>query len=139
MKLGQFDYGLAVGDDQQQSVLSQHLSAAEAARQSLEKKGLTKKTGKGTSLRELHNNIFDAIVRGKGKNGTIFVGRGSRTYDLVGKWVPNIVIGWMMGEKAKVESLVSDSAEHESSSEASFDKVGERDSDEEAYVYPKDR
>lgn len=44
-------------------------------------------------LRELHNNVFDAIVRGKGRGGTIFVGQGSRTYDWVSRWVPSGLIG----------------------------------------------
>lgn len=44
-------------------------------------------------LRELHNSVFDAIVRGKGRGGTIFVGQGSRTYDWVSRWVPGGLIG----------------------------------------------
>lgn len=138
-KLGNFDYGLAVDDDQQQLVISQHLSVADATRQRLEEKGLIKKA-KGTSLRELHNDIFDAIVRGKGRNGTIFVGSGSRMYDLVGNLVPSGIVGWMMGSrKEDAEMPTLGKTEHEGSSEGSadaWDKVGERDSDEE-YLYPK--
>ena len=44
-------------------------------------------------LRELHNSVFDAIVRGKGRGGTVFVGPGSRTYDWVSRWVPGGLIG----------------------------------------------
>ena len=51
----------------------------------------------GSSLRELHNCVFDIIARGKGRNGTVFVGQGSWIYDVVGKWVPSGVVGWMMG------------------------------------------
>ena len=47
----------------------------------------------------MHNSIFDAITRGKGKNGTIFVGRGARTYDLAGRWIPDGLVGWMLGGK----------------------------------------
>lgn len=140
--LGNFDYGLAVDDDQQQLVISQHLSVADATRQRLEKQGLAKKAAKGTSLRELHNEIFDAIVRGKGRNGTIFVGSGSRTYDLVGKWVPSGIVGWMMGShNDDGEIPTAEKTELEGSSEGgadAWDKVGERDSDEEAYIHPKD-
>ncbi len=139
--LGNFDYGLAVDDDQQQLIISQHLSVADATRQRLEKQGLVKKAAKGTSLRELHNDIFDSIVRGKGRNGTIFVGSGSRTYDLVGKWVPSGIVGWMMGpHNEEVDMATSEKTEHEGSSEEStdaWDRVGERDSDEEAYIHPK--
>lgn len=132
-QLGQFDYGLAVDNDHQQLVLSQHFSVAEATRSRLENKGLLKKSATGTSLRELHNDVFDAIVREKGKNGTIFVGRGSRTYGLVGKWVPSGIVGWIVGAgKAEVQSSAPETVEHEGTSEVGWDKVGERDSDEEA-------
>lgn len=106
LKLGHLDYGLWSEDQQQQMVLSQHAPRAEATKQRLEMKGLVPKTAaKGTSLRELHNNIFDAIVRGKGKNGTIFVGSGARTYDLVGKWVPTGVVGWMLRDMGQNQRL----------------------------------
>ncbi|KAL8903315.1 MAG: hypothetical protein Q9207_004003 [Kuettlingeria erythrocarpa] len=49
----------------------------------------------GTPLRELHLELFDAIV-GK-RNGTVYVGRGSRTYDYLGKFVPDGLVGWMLG------------------------------------------
>ena len=51
---------------------------------------------RGTMLRQLHNGVFDAIERGRRSGGTIFLGRGSRTYDLIGRWVPEGIIGWMM-------------------------------------------
>ena len=44
-------------------------------------------------LRELHNEIFDAVT-GR-TSGTIFVGRGARTYALVGAWAPAGLIGWL--------------------------------------------
>lgn len=94
-RLGHFDYGTTLADSQQ-LVPSQYSLRAEFARRRLEQKGV-KKTVKGQSLRELHNGVFDAIVRGKGRNGTVFVGRGARSYDLIGKWVPDGVVGWMMG------------------------------------------
>ena len=95
-QLGHFDYGLAASDDQQQLILSQHVSLAEATRKRLQQKGLLQVKSKGTSLRELHNSVFDAIVRGKGNNGTVFVGQGARLYDLVGKLVPGGIVGWMI-------------------------------------------
>ena len=138
LQLGHFDYGLSVENDQQQLVLSQHFSVAEVTRQRLEKRGLLKDSAKGTSLRELHNDVFDAIARGKGRNGTIFVGRGSRTYDLVGKWVPGSIVGWMTGAgKVEVQTPASEVVEHDKASEGSWDNLGERDSDEEAYIYPR--
>lgn len=49
---------------------------------------------RGTPLRELHLEVFDAIV-GK-RRGTVYVGRGSRTYDLLGKVMPEGLVGWML-------------------------------------------
>ena len=99
LHLGNFDNGVTVDHEEQQLALSQHLAIAEATRQRLESKGTVERTTKHTSMRELHNSIFDAINRGKGKNGTIFVGRGARTYDLAGKWIPDGLVGWMLGSK----------------------------------------
>ena len=81
---------------------------------------------KGQSLRELHNGIFDAMVRGKGRNGTIFVGRGARSYDLVGRWIPDGIVGLMMGA-ARVNGV--ETAEKEGSVEGSteWEKVDDND------------
>lgn len=51
----------------------------------------------GSPLRELHDGVFDAIKRGKAAGGTMFVGRGSRMYDFVARWVPDGLVGWMLG------------------------------------------
>lgn len=50
---------------------------------------------KGSSLRELHFGVFDAIVGDRGRGGTIFVGKGSRAYDYISRFVPEEIIGWM--------------------------------------------
>ena len=55
---------------------------------------------KGSNLRELHNAVFD-VMEGRG-GGTVCVGRGARTYALVGAWVPRGLVNWMMGLR-KVE------------------------------------
>lgn len=54
---------------------------------------------RGSRLSELHDGVFDAIKRGKGAGGTMFVGRGSRMYDIVARWVPDGVVGWMLGRR----------------------------------------
>ena len=113
-QLGHFDYG-AILADSQQLVPSQLSPRAEFTRRRLEQYGL-ERPGKGKSLRELHNGVFDAMMRGRGRNGTIFVGRGARSYDLVGKWIPNGIVGWMMGA-AKTHRI--ETAEKEGSVEAS--------------------
>lgn len=51
----------------------------------------------GSSLRELHNCVFDVVVGREGGGGTVFVGRGAWTYAFVGKWVPGGLVGWMVG------------------------------------------
>ena len=86
LKLGNFDYGPMSGAERQ-------LLDLRTIRPS--KGGEEPRTG--SSLRELHNCVFDIIARGKGRNGTVFVGQGSWVYDMVGKWVPSGVVGWMMG------------------------------------------
>ncbi|KAL8931750.1 MAG: hypothetical protein Q9216_007086 [Gyalolechia sp. 2 TL-2023] len=57
--------------------------------------GTEQRRVRGTPLRELHLDVFDAIV-GK-RRGMIYVGRGSRTYDILGKVMPEGLVGWMLG------------------------------------------
>ena len=127
IRLGHFDYGATLSDSQQ-LVPSQYSLRAEFARRRLEQKGIEKSV-KGQSLRELHNRVFDAMMRGKGRNGTIFVGRGARSYDLVGKWVPDGIVGWMMGA-AKTNRV--DVAENEESVEGSIEWEKVDDSEDRA-------
>lgn len=93
MRLGNFDMG-PNPDWKKQLVVSNNMPRAE-----LTKLRLQERIAKGSPLRTLHNDVFDAVVRGKGRNGTIFAGRGSRTYDLIGRLVPGSVVAWMMGMK----------------------------------------
>lgn len=51
----------------------------------------------GSPLRVLHDGVFDVMKRRKGAGGTVFLGRGSRMYDLVSRWVPDGIVGWMLG------------------------------------------
>jgi hypothetical protein len=55
----------------------------------------SKGAGRGSSLRELNDAVFDAMVSRRG--GTRRVGSGSRLYGFVGAWVPSGLVGWMMG------------------------------------------
>lgn len=50
----------------------------------------------GSSLRELNNALFDALVQ-KHPRKVWRIGRGSVAYDLVGTWLPSGLVGWMMG------------------------------------------
>lgn len=113
-KLGTFDYGSAPGGRQQiaqirapGSEAQEEVRSWDAATQSRYGEDyLAQMRGwqdnvKGSSLRELQNGVFDAIVREKGKGGTVFVGSGSWMYDFVGRWVPGGVVGWMLGARSK--------------------------------------
>ena len=51
---------------------------------------------KGSSLKELHNRVFD-VLTGREASEIRWLGRGSRVYDIVGTWVPYGLVGWMLG------------------------------------------
>lgn len=53
--------------------------------------------GKGSSLRELNNAVFDAMERRN--SGIVRVGMGSSVYGFIGAWVPRGLVGWMMGAR----------------------------------------
>lgn len=100
LKLGAFDnasdrdafkLAVALRHDNHDEDSSNSVSPAEADQRRI----------RGTPLRELHLEVFDAIV-GKRK-GTVYVGRGSRTYDLLGKAMPDGLVGWMLGLRTRRE------------------------------------
>ncbi|KLJ05896.1 hypothetical protein EMPG_10678 [Blastomyces silverae] len=59
----------------------------------------------GSPARDLHFAIFDALAPAskswlggrKRKQATVYVGKGSRTYSIVGNIVPSGLVGWMLG------------------------------------------
>jgi hypothetical protein len=51
--------------------------------------------GRGSSLRELNDAVFDAMV--SGRSGTVRVGMGSSVYSFIGRWAPRGLVGWMLG------------------------------------------
>lgn len=108
-KLGTFDYSHVGAKQHLQTIGSPDtMMWSSAARQSYASnyinqahvgrtKGLFGHTGKaGSSMRELHNAVFDALME-KRPRRVWRVGRGSVTYDLVGNWVPAGLVGWMLG------------------------------------------
>ncbi|KAL8670422.1 MAG: hypothetical protein Q9168_005034 [Polycauliona sp. 1 TL-2023] len=56
---------------------------------------------RGSPFRQLHLEVFDAIV-GK-RRGTVYVGRGARTYGILGKIIPQGIAQWMLSLKAQEE------------------------------------
>ena len=60
---------------------------------------------RGSSLKELHNAVFD-VIDGSVTNGTVRVGLGASVYGFVGRWVPKGLVSWMMGIR-RVDELAT--------------------------------
>ncbi|KAI1329698.1 DUF1776-domain-containing protein [Xylariaceae sp. FL0255] len=60
---------------------------------------------KGSSLRELHNAVFD-VIDGSETADVVRVGLGAGLYGFVGRWVPRGLVAWMMGIR-RVDELSS--------------------------------
>ncbi|PKS09842.1 hypothetical protein jhhlp_004465 [Lomentospora prolificans] len=58
---------------------------------------------KGSSLRYLHNTVFD-VIDGSITKETIRVGLGASVYGFVGRWMPRNLVTWMMGMR-KMDEL----------------------------------
>ena len=106
IRLGTFDTSSFVLHSRQLTISSQRaemLKWEESARHAYGKNYATVTAklggggvvGKGSSLRELNNAVFDAMVKGRG--GAVRVGMGSHIYGFVGRWVPSGFVAWMMG------------------------------------------
>lgn len=132
-KLGSFDIGNSAPKNQVQrteraDVLSWSASARAAYAQNYiaqkperDDFGVVsgrKPRAKGSSLRELNNAIFDALTQARPRR-VWRVGQGSVLYDVVGRWVPPGIVGWMMGMQSKPRSSVDDSM----SGSAQWEKV----------------
>ncbi|KAF2468182.1 DUF1776-domain-containing protein [Lindgomyces ingoldianus] len=108
-KLGTFDCSSVGGKQHLQSIAgpktnlwpttARALYAANYVNQSrvARSRGLfSQSSSTGSSLRELHNAVFDALTQ-KHPRRVWRVGRGSVTYDIVGNWVPGGLVGMMLG------------------------------------------
>jgi NAD(P)-dependent dehydrogenase (short-subunit alcohol dehydrogenase family) len=60
---------------------------------------------RGSSLRSLHNAVFD-VIDGSVTSGVVRIGLGSSVYGFVGRWVPRSLVSWMMGIR-RVDELAS--------------------------------
>lgn len=58
---------------------------------------------KGSSLRHLHNSVFD-VLDGSITSDVVRVGLGASIYGFVGRWAPRGLVSWMMGIR-KVDQL----------------------------------
>lgn len=60
---------------------------------------------RGSSLRDLHNAVFD-VIDGSNTSGVVRIGLGASVYGFVGRWVPRGLVAWMMGIR-KVDELAT--------------------------------
>ncbi|PHH70095.1 hypothetical protein CDD83_5518 [Cordyceps sp. RAO-2017] len=58
---------------------------------------------RGSSLRRLHNAVFD-VIDGSVAGDSVRVGLGASVYGLVGRWAPRGLVSWMMGVR-RVDEL----------------------------------
>ncbi|KJZ77492.1 hypothetical protein HIM_03216 [Hirsutella minnesotensis 3608] len=58
---------------------------------------------RGSSLRQLHNTVFD-VIDGSITGDRVRVGLGASVYGFVGRWAPRGLVSWMMGIR-KVDEL----------------------------------
>ncbi|KAI9734207.1 MAG: hypothetical protein M1834_002307 [Cirrosporium novae-zelandiae] len=77
---------------------------------------------KGSSMRVLNNAVFDALTL-KHPRKVWHVGRGSLTYDFIGRWVPGGIVGWMMGIKTVTVKAESDDDVMPGSESVQWEKV----------------
>jgi NAD(P)-dependent dehydrogenase (short-subunit alcohol dehydrogenase family) len=84
--------------------------------------GETGSVAKGSSPRELHNAVFDALVQKRPRH-VWRVGRGSLAYDLVGNWVPAGIVGWALGLQTVSMEDASGTQSVEDSTAQSWEKI----------------
>lgn len=79
---------------------------------------------KATPVRKIQDAVFDALVQ-KGGRRTWYVGQGSLAYEMVGRWVPAGVVGWMMGNRQRKERVqeVTEEEMRSSSGSLTWEKV----------------
>ncbi|GJN70501.1 hypothetical protein PLICBS_004559 [Purpureocillium lilacinum] len=70
---------------------------------------------KGSSLRRLHNTVFD-VIDGSIAADSVRVGLGASVYGFVGRWVPRGLVSWMMGIRRVDELSAWKSSSYEGSS-----------------------
>ncbi|KAF2754339.1 DUF1776-domain-containing protein [Pseudovirgaria hyperparasitica] len=123
MKLGTFDFSHIGNKNQLRAMSHNQVRTWPASSKTLyaqnyvaqgasaERTGLFCENGKGSkgsSLRGLHNAVFDALTASKPKR-IWRVGRGSVAYDFVGNWIPSGVVGYMLGiRRMPVEAMTTE-------------------------------
>lgn len=75
---------------------------------------------KGSSLRRLHNSVFD-VLDGSITADTVRVGLGASVYGFVGRWAPRSLVSWIMGIRKVDELSTWRTSSYEGSSRAASD------------------
>ncbi|KAJ5634617.1 hypothetical protein N7528_002459 [Penicillium herquei] len=139
LRLGHIDLGPTYRDSQSQvagtevlawSVQQRSLYASQYL-SSVEQRPVASagpKTVRGTSARSLHHAVMDALEpaslnifgQKRSKKHIMYAGRGARSYNVIGTWVPSGLVGLMMGYRSGY-SMGSDSPS--SGSETSWERV----------------
>jgi NAD(P)-dependent dehydrogenase (short-subunit alcohol dehydrogenase family) len=89
---------------------------------------------RGSPARNLHYAIFDSLApspksifgKRKRKRSVVYVGRGARSYGIIGDWVPSCLVGWMLGlgnPRHHLGVRSSDTSGSGNSSETGWEKV----------------
>lgn len=68
---------------------------------------------RGSSLRDLHNSVFD-VIDGSITSSVVRVGLGAEIYGFVGRFVPRSLVGWIMGMR-RVDELATWHSSHQAS------------------------
>ncbi|SPO07695.1 uncharacterized protein DNG_10390 [Cephalotrichum gorgonifer] len=84
---------------------------------------------KGSSLKYLHNAVFD-VIDGSNTSSTVRIGLGASVYGFVGRWAPRSLVTWMMGMR-KVDEL---SSWQSSSSEGSLNESDDGETSPQDFV-----
>ncbi|KXS98426.1 hypothetical protein AC578_1756 [Pseudocercospora eumusae] len=81
-----------------------------------------------TPLRQLHDTVFDELVASR-PHALLHIGRGSRTYDLIGVLAPPSFIAWMMGvgKRPSLARGTSDESLSRSAGSLTWEKVEENE------------
>lgn len=124
LKLGNFDLGSTYsrtlnrdiyqepGHEHSKALTHWHSSQRAAAQRS--RFGQSRDLIRGSSAREFHNAVFDALAppatfkafnrfewQFPKRGGVVFVGSGARAYDLCGRFLPAGLVSFMMGYRAR--------------------------------------
>lgn len=138
LKMGNIDFGSHSRSTQNQIVGTEVLAWSEQQRalygpqylSSIEQRPVATagpSKVRGSPAKSLHYAVLDALeppsknIFGKktAKKPVIHVGRGARSYSLIGQWVPGGLVGWILG----LQSGPSLSFASSSSSETGWEKV----------------